>query len=120
MMKKLFSRSVWTASAVALCLGAASAWALTVTVQQLVPGVNANGTLNNALGATIPVKANVNTLTGTFHASGKGKVTNQSGAKQEYQNVPVNIPGVQVESSLYTVKKNGKCSVDASGFVIGN
>ncbi|RLS57508.1 MAG: hypothetical protein DWH91_04275 [Planctomycetota bacterium] len=82
-----------------------------------VPGVDAGGNLNGALGATIPMRANVNTNTGAVRASGRGTVTNLSGQTQHYENVPVDIPDVSITSNRYTVNKRGKCVAIAAGVV---
>lgn len=109
------SRRGLVLGALALCLTTTTAWALTVQVPFLFPGVDAGGNLSDALGAQSNVNANINTKTGKFKASGKAKVQNLSGKTQTFTNVPVNIPGVTVTSSRYSVSKKGAASVAASG-----
>ncbi len=111
------SRRGLVLGALALCLGTTTAWALTVQVPFLFPGVDAGGNLSNALGTQAQVSANVNTNTGRFRASGKATVQNKSGAKQTFLNVPVNITGATVTSSRYSVSKTGAAMVSAAGTI---
>lgn len=101
--------------ALALCLTTTTAWALTVQVPFLFPGVDAGGNLSDALGTQSQVIANVNTKTGKFRASGKATVRNLSGKTQTFTNVPVNIPGATVTSSRYVVTKKGAATATAAG-----
>ena len=109
------SRRGLVLGALALCLGTTTAWALTVQVALLFPGVDAGGNLSNGLGTQGVVNANVNTTTGKFRASGKAKVQNLSGKKQTFLNVPVNVPNATVTSSRYSVSKKGDATVAAAG-----
>ena len=95
-----------------------SAFALTLTQSVDLPGVDGGGNLAIALGAPVNMKVNVNVTTGAFRASGRGKVQNMSGAKQTYKNPTINIPGVSIFNSNYTVAKNGKCTATASGVAL--
>ena len=109
------SRRGLVLGALALCLTTTTAWALTVQVPFLFPGVDAQGNLSDGLGSQSNIIANVNTKTGKFKASGKAQVQNLSGKTQTFTNVPVNIPNVTVTSSRYSCKKTGAASVAASG-----
>jgi len=103
---------------VAVLAVTASAFALTVTQSVNLPGVDRGGNLATALGAPVNMKVNVNIKTGEFRASGKGQVQNMSRAKQTYKNPTINIPGVSISNSNYTVAKNGKCTATASGVAL--
>ena len=109
------SRRGLVLGALALCLTTTTAWALTVQVPFLFPGVDAQGNLSDGLGTQSQVIATVNTTNGKFRASGKAQVQNLSGKGQAFKNTPVNIPGVIVTSSRYSCSKTGKASVAASG-----
>lgn len=111
------SRRGLVLGALALCLGTTTAWALTVQVPFLFPGVNAQGNLSDGLGTQSQVIANVNTTTGKFKASGKAQVQNLSGKKQTFLNVPVNVPGATVTSSKYSVAKKGAATAAAAGTI---
>lgn len=93
----------------------ASAFAVTISQNVNLPGVDAGGNLSAELGRLTPVRVTINTRTGAFRASGRGKVQNQSNAKQTYINTPVDIPNVTVASSRYVVAKSGACTVSAAG-----
>ncbi len=109
------SRRGLVLGALSLCLATTTAWALTVQVPLLFPGVDAGGNLSEALGTQSQVSANINTKTGKFKASGKAAVQNLSGKTQTFTNVPVNIPNATVTSSRYSVSKKGAATVAASG-----
>lgn len=96
-------------------LVASSAFALTVTQPVLLPGVNAAGNLSFGLGATIPIKANINVKTGAFRATAKGKVQNLSGAKQTFLNPAITIPGATLTKIKYVVSSKGACTGTATG-----
>lgn len=93
----------------------ASAFAVSISQNVNLPGVDAGGNLSPELGSLVPVRVSINTRTGAFRATGRGRVHNQSNAKQTYINTPVNIPNVTVSSSKYIVAKTGACSVSATG-----
>jgi hypothetical protein len=114
-MKFQLGRRVLLSAVVVASLAASTSWAALVTVPLLFPGVDSGGNLSDQLGTQGTVKANVNTKTGKFKATGKATVHNLSAVKQSYTNVPVNIPGVTVTSSKYVVGVRGAASVAASG-----
>jgi hypothetical protein len=114
-MKMTTGRRLFLSAVVLTGLMATTSWALTVNVPFLFPGINSTGNLDDALGTQGNIKANVNTKTGKFSASGKAKVRNQSGDSQTFTNVPVNIPNVTVTSSKYTVSKKGAATARAAG-----
>ncbi len=111
------SRRGLVLGALALCLGTTTAWALTVQVPFLFPGVDAGGNLSDVLGTQSNINANVNTKTGKFKAAGKATVQNKSGKAQTFLNVPVNVPGATVTSSKYSVSKKGAASATAAGTI---
>ena len=113
------SRRGLVLGALVLCFATATAWALTVQVPLLFPGVDAGGNLSDGLGTQSVVNVNINTQTGKFRASGKATVRNLSGAKQTFLNAPVDIPGVTVTSSRYSVSKKGAAMVAAAGTALG-
>ena len=119
MMMNSISRRVWLASVLVLCLSAATAWADTPVFNVYVPGVNPSGNLDNGYGTfLLPLKVNINTNKGTFTASGHGTVTNLSGAKQEYVNIPVPIDSGTLTGNMYKVNKKGKCDMHVTGIYI--
>lgn len=112
----------WISRTAVLCgiLAASSAWALVQTANFSLPGVDSSGNLSQELGALVPFKVNINTKSGKFTATGKGKVQNLSLVKHTYINSPISIPNVTVQASKYVVAKDGKCSASASGVVTPN
>lgn len=113
MMKNWCSRPVWLASAVVLCLSVASAQAVWVDVFPFLPGVDANGVLDNSLGAYVQTKITLNTTNGNFHLHGHGFVRNLSPGRMEYKDIPFSIPGVNIKSFLYQVDKVDKKDEDS-------
>jgi hypothetical protein len=104
------------------CVAGGVCYATTVKGQVSVqlPGVNSSAKLDINLGAPVLMNYVINTGTGQFTATGKGKVTNQSGANHTFKNIEVSIPPVQghsidVTSNTYSVKKTGACTANAHG-----
>lgn len=102
---------VVAASLFALALAVNVTMAAKIKAKQIpvpMPGVDGAGNLDFGLGAEGSAKLTYNSKTGRLHIVARGRVDNESGSRQKYNDVGI-LTGVgDVIKDDYTVQKNGR------------